>query len=122
MHGTFRRVEETLPAIEIIGQAIEARGVARAMWYLDSPVSNSGHLKEELLRLAATRGWPWQVEVVMSPDAVLSKTDDIVATADSVILDNCKRWHNLGRVLVDGLSLRPLIIDLSCDPGFEENL
>ncbi|HEX8237697.1 MAG TPA: DUF434 domain-containing protein [Abditibacteriaceae bacterium] len=121
MHGTFRRVEETLPAIEIIGQAMEARGVALGIWYLDSPVSNSGRLKEELLRLAAARSWRWQIEVVTNPDALLSQTHDIVVTADSVVLDACRQWHNLGRTIVDSLSPAPAIIDLSFDDTPEEN-
>jgi hypothetical protein len=122
MHGTFRRVEETLPAIAIVGQAMHSYGVARGIWYLDSPVSNSGRLKEELLRVAEAYNWPWQVEVVTNPDAILSQTDDIVVTADSVILDACKRWHNLARTLIDSLSPAPLILDLNFDDISKENL
>lgn len=122
MHGTFRRVEETLPAIDTIGQAIQALGVERGIWYLDSPVSNSGRLKEELLRAATARNWPWQVEVVTNPDAVLSQTNDIVVTADSVILDSCKQWHNLGRIIVDSLSPTPSIIDFVTANTPKENL
>jgi hypothetical protein len=122
MHGTFRHVEETLPAIEIVGQAMHSHGVARGIWYLDSPVSNSVRLKEELLRVASARNWPWQVEVVTNSDAILSQTDDIVVTADSVILDACKRWHNLARTLIDSLSPAPLILDLNFNDISKENL
>ncbi len=122
MHGTFRHVEETLPAIEIIGQALEAHGVARTIWYLDSPVSNSGRLKEELLRMAKAHDWPWQVQVVTNPDAILSQTEDIVVTADSVILDACKRWHNLAGTLIESLSPTPAVIDLNFDDISKENL
>jgi len=49
MHGTFRAVEETQPAIELIGLHLREAGVAACRWYLDSPVSNSGRLKQSLL-------------------------------------------------------------------------
>ena len=50
--------------------------------------------------VAAQHGWSWQVELVPNPDAVLCDTDEIVATADSVILDRCQRWFNLTRTIL----------------------
>jgi hypothetical protein len=38
---------------------------------------------------------------VSDPDAVLSATADVIATADSVVLDRCRRWCNLVREVVD---------------------
>ncbi len=101
MHGSFRRVEETRPALNLIGRTAVAFGVSCCCWYLDSPVSNSGRLKTLMRELAAERGWPWQVELAGNPDAVLAKTQGIVATADSVILDRCQKWVNLARVVVE---------------------
>jgi hypothetical protein len=100
MHGTFRKVEETLPAVKLLGQVLEGLQVARCLWYLDSPVSNSGRLKSEILRLAADAGWNWEVNLVTNPDAVLARSDEVVATSDSVVLDRCRRWFNLARAVV----------------------
>ena len=72
MHGSYRKVAETLPALELLGGAIAAYHVAQCRWFLDRPVSNSGRLKGIIETLAAERGWPWQVELVADPDAVLS--------------------------------------------------
>jgi hypothetical protein len=100
MHGTFRKVRETLPALGLIGEFLAALQVQRCRWLLDSPVSNSGRLRGDIQRFAEARGWPWEVELLISPDAVLSKADSVVATADSVVLDRCGEWFNLARRVV----------------------
>lgn len=97
MHGTFRQVAETAPAVELAGRVLAAVGVESVVWYLDRPVSNSGRLKTTLLAAAERHGWPWQVELVASPDAVLAASEALIATADSVILDRCRQWFNLAR-------------------------
>ena len=100
MHGTWRQVEETARALGLIGEHLAGLPAAACMWYMDSPVSNSGRLKAGIQEIAAGRGWNWQVELVLNPDAVLARSDEIVATADSVILDRCRRWYNLAREVV----------------------
>ena len=89
-------------------------GVCRCTWLLDSPVSNSGRLKTTLEKIATEHGWGWLVvRVVQNPDRVLIETDQIVATADSVILDRCQRWFNLARrVVADQLPV-VRVVDLS---------
>lgn len=102
MHGTWRKVEETRRAIELIGEvAADDLGVMRLEWFLDSPVSNSGRLKTLLRGTGAERGWDWDVQLVPDPDAVLAVAyDGVVATADSVILDRCRRWFPLAGEVV----------------------
>jgi hypothetical protein len=100
MHGSYRKVTETLPALDLIGQTLHAGGVARAVWYFDQPVSNSGRLKTILLDLSRDKGWSWDVHLVPNPDPLLSASSHIIATADSVILDAPVRWTNLAREVV----------------------
>ena len=102
MHGSYRKVAETLPALELLGRMLAELKTDRCVWYLDRPVSNSGRLKGIIEQLAAERGWPWRVELVQDPDAVLTDPlghvpEVVVATADSVILDRCGAWLNLAR-------------------------
>ncbi len=101
MHGSYRKVDETQPALERIGQTLAAFGIGEALWLLDRPVSNSGRLKTIIEELAGQRGWTWQVELVHDPDAELIQSDAIVATADSGILDLCGTWFNLARETVE---------------------
>ncbi len=100
MHGSFRKVAETRPALQLLGRVISAMGAEQCTWYLDRPVSNSGRLKGVIEEVAAAAGWQWRVELVPDPDAVLSETDQIVVTADSAILDRCTAWLNLARETV----------------------
>ena len=97
MHGSYRKVAETLPALRLLGRLTAALKVRHCLWYLDRPVSNSGRLKQIMEDVAAAEGWPWRVELVQDPDAVLAETSQIVATADSAILDCCAAWLNLAR-------------------------
>jgi hypothetical protein len=112
IHGTWRRVSETIPALELIGAAAAELGVSRCRWLLDSPVSNSGRLKAAILKLAQSRGWNWEADLVPNPDSVLIASDQTEATADSVILDRCGRWFNLARWIVTAKVSGPLFVDL----------
>lgn len=100
MHGTYRKVAETMPALKLLGQFLEDAQVAQCRWLLDRPVSNSGRLKQMMLKLAAEQSWPWEVELVADPDPLLSRSREMVATSDSVILDGCQQWVNLARAVV----------------------
>ena len=117
LHGNFRRVEETAVAAHLIGEFIAEQNVARAVWWLDSPVSNSGRLKSLLIEIAAERGWCWEVNLAFDADAALKKLNDegIVATADSVILDNVGAWTNLVGALVAQKVAAPWLIDLGVE-------
>jgi hypothetical protein len=113
VHGTYRRVEETLPALQKVGAYLRERNVARCVWYLDAPVSNSGRLKAIIETTAREAGWDWSVEVVPNPDADLSAAQDtIVATADGVILDRCGRWVSLAREVVRTAVPDAKVVDL----------
>ena len=101
VHGTYRKVEETVPAIRLVGNFLEPLGPRRCTWYLDRPVGNSGRLAAVIRAEAERFGWPWEVEIVASPDRILKDADGVVATADSCILDGAEPWVNLARALVE---------------------
>jgi hypothetical protein len=115
IHGSYRKVEETGPAIRLIGEVLTELRAAGAVWYLDSPVSNSGRLKAILLEAASANDWNWQVEIVQNPDAVLAASPAIVCTADSVILDAAAQWFNLAREIVIRQVPDAYVVDLSAD-------
>jgi hypothetical protein len=120
VHGTYRRVEETLPALEEVGQFLAELGIGPCTWLLDRPVSNSGRVRALLTELAGSRGWDWRAEVVMDPDAVLAAAPEAVATADSAILDRCAGWANLARAVIEAQVPTAFVVDLgdaTTDPG-----
>ncbi|MEN6495857.1 MAG: DUF434 domain-containing protein [Thermoguttaceae bacterium] len=101
MHGSYRKVAETWPALDLIGRLTAEAGPTECRWYLDRAVSNSGRLKQIMEEVAAAAGWRWSVELVPDPDPLLSKSPEIVVTADSAILDACHAWFNLARETID---------------------
>jgi len=115
IHGTYRRVSETQPAIELIGGFLQRIGISQALWLLDSPVSNSGRLKTLLRELAEKNNWKWEIELVTSPDAVLIKGGKIVASSDSVVLDKCGRWVDLAGEIIKNRIPTAKIIDLGTE-------
>lgn len=99
LRGTYRLIDKTDMALEIIGLTFRELNVPRAKFFLDAPVSNSGRLKSKILE--AAEGWqvPVEVELVPNADSILSKLGRVV-TGDSVILDECASWFNLLRFII----------------------
>ena len=113
VHGSYRRVEETLPAIEAMGTYLLRLGLRNSAWLLDRPVSNSGRLRAALLEHAANAGLDWTVEVVPDPDKLLAASDAIIASADGVVLDRAPRSFNMARHCLAATSIEAFIVDLS---------
>ena len=113
LHGSYRKVEETIPALRLIADCLEDIGTTDVRWLFDSPVSNSGRLKTMISRLAAESAWPWRVELLQNPDTELIATDIVIATSDSDILDKCTRWTNLTAQIIKNHIPSAWIIDLS---------
>lgn len=113
IHGTYRKVTETIPAVELIGGFLREIGVGEVLWLLDSPVSNSGRLKMLIGELAGKNKWNWEIKLLTSPDHELKKTEAIVASTDGVVLDGCKRWVNLAAAIIQRELGSATVIDLS---------
>ena len=113
IHGTYRKVTETIPAVELIGGFLKEVGISKALWLLDSPVSNSGRLKTLIGELARKNDWDWEIQLLLSPDRELKKTTAVVASSDSVVLDGCKRWVNLARAIIEEKLPKSHLVDLS---------
>lgn len=112
VHGTYRQVSETMPALLAAGAALALLRPAACAWHLDRPVSNSGRLAGVMRELAAENDWPWTVELTFNPDRELAATKGVVVTADSGILDRCNAWFNLTVHLLPTLASTTAVIDL----------
>lgn len=110
MHGTYRKVDETIPAIELINKALTELKVQKTCWLLDKPVRNSGRLKKiielQTVKTALT------VTLLNNPDTELIKSDLIAATSDSNVLDRTKRWVNLTEFAIARFIKNACIINL----------
>lgn len=113
IHGTYRKVTETIPAVELIGGFLQEAGIIDCQWLLDSPVSNSGRLKTLIGKLAHQNEWKWEIELLTSPDAKLIKSNLTIVSSDGVVLDGCKRWVNLARAIIEEKIPKAWVVDLS---------
>lgn len=112
LRGTYRIIDKTKIALELMGKTFEDLSVPMVKIFLDSPVSNSGMLRREILEYSKSWNIPVEVEIIDKVDTVLSDEERIV-TSDSIILDKCKSWFNLSRKIVEDYIKEAWIIDLS---------
>ena len=112
IHGTYRKVEETIPALNLLADFLSTANCGPITILLDSPVSNSGRLKAVIESVNPQ----WIVDLVPNPDPILAASDQIIVTADSVILDAAKRWLNLAREIITSRIPQSWIIDLTAAP------
>jgi hypothetical protein len=117
VHGTYRKVAETIPSLALIGEALNVAGAGAVRWLFDRPVSNSGRIRRIVAETADSKGWDWTVELVDSPDALLKASREIVATADSGVLDRCVLWCNLARSVIESRCPAAWLIDIGGAPA-----
>lgn len=107
LRGTYRLIDKTTRAIEMVGRMLEKGGVVKAVFYLDSPVSNSGRLKERIGALLGEYPFDLQFELIHNVDAVLETLENVI-TSDAIILDKCGSWFNLcGRIIAEEIGEYP---------------
>jgi hypothetical protein len=87
VHGSYRKVDETEAAIDLLIDRLE--GVTSARWLLDRPVSNSGRVAE-LLR---SKGQDACLSDTVDGDLI--RSGQVVASADGPVLDRAVAWSDL---------------------------
>lgn len=114
MHGTYRKVAETLPALKLIASRLEFHRVSSVHWLLDRPVSNSGRLAAVIREIANSRDANWTVELDNNPDgSLIADKKSVIVSADSYVIENTQRWFWLCNDVVEQLIPDAWIVDLS---------
>lgn len=93
--GTYKRVNQTQRAIELVAAFFQKSHAEKLIWIFDKPVSNSGRIKQIVLGFAIENNFNWNIELEFSPDKFLAENTEIVVSSDAWILDHCKNWFNL---------------------------
>ncbi|MDF2614290.1 MAG: hypothetical protein K0S71_2076 [Clostridia bacterium] len=114
LRGTYRIIDKTDKALELLGNVFKELEAKDITFYLDAPVSNSGKLKVKLLECGNQWRLPLQVNLVNNPDPLLSQRERVVTT-DSVILDHCKSYFNLAVYCVEHYIENAVIVNLGLD-------
>jgi len=111
VHSTYKKVDETIPALLLIDKTLKELSVKHVQWYFDAPVSNSGRLKVLLYELAAQNKSNWNIDLVFNPDTMLIEKKKICVTADSWILDEVDAYFNLSQYIISMKIPTALVLD-----------
>jgi hypothetical protein len=101
VHGSYKKVQQTSRAIELIADFYVATGIRQLHWYFDKPVSNSGKLKKLIEDLAAEKGYSWAVSLTFNPDKDIVASGNIAISSDAWILDNAAKNFNLLKYVIE---------------------
>ena len=116
IHSTYRKVEETLPALELIGNVIKNLNIDETIWILDAPISNSGRLKKIIEELAEEKNWNWKVVLEKQADKSIvelsQKENHIVASCDAWVTIHASKWTNLCSFIVKNYIPSAWVLDL----------
>ncbi len=114
LRGTYRLIDKTELAVVEIGRLLERKRVKKAVFYLDAPVSNSGRLKELIMRCLAQVSFEVQVEIIHNVDSMLETMENVV-TGDAIILDKCQSWFNMTKEIIEHTRGEYPFVDLGID-------
>lgn len=100
VHGSYKKVNQTSHSIELVAGFHRNAALAKIVWILDKPVSNSGRLKQMLLEYAQEQQLDWEVYLEFNPDKYLAAASETIISSDAWILEHCRSWFNLIEYLV----------------------
>ena len=100
LRGTYKIIDKTEIAIDLVAKFLEKYNCKKVKFYLDSPVSNSGNLKYKILEHFKGFDIEVDVELVNNADVILEKLDRVVSS-DAFIIDKCVSYFNLCENIID---------------------
>lgn len=112
LRGTYRLIDKTYIALEILGNVFRELEIEEVNFYLDEPISNSGKLKTAIYEAAEKWNVKTNVNIVPNPDVILEKSNYVVSS-DSIILDKCNGWVNLLKYIIEKYMGESWIISLN---------
>ena len=99
LRGTYRIIDKTEAAIDLVMLWLEQYSIHKATFYLDAPVSNSKRLASLLREIAKNHQVKVEVEVIPHVDVVLETLNHVI-TSDGIILNKCKSWINMNHEII----------------------
>ncbi|ABX42416.1 DUF434 domain-containing protein [Lachnoclostridium phytofermentans] len=100
LRGTYHVIDKTEQAIHLLFRQLWNSKVGKVIFYIDSPVSNSGRLKSLIMEISADYAILTEAIVLHDVDKTL-ETKPYVITSDAIILNKCLSWVNLNRVIIN---------------------
>lgn len=115
LRGTYRIIDKTLLAVDLIATHLAATHVGPIVVYLDKMVSNSGRLKQLIQEVFEQKGLSVSLSLVPDADALLWDKPNVV-TGDCIILDRCVSWINMARDIVEQFLPNRRLVPLDLTP------
>lgn len=112
LRGTYHLIDKTDDAIELIGHKLMELKIEEAAFYLDSPVSNTGRLKQRIYEVLKDFPYKTTVELVHNADVFLENREHVISS-DAIILNKCTSWINLAAEITQEKIPQANCIDLS---------
>lgn len=103
LRGTYRLIDKTNTAIQLIISELQKLFIKRAVFWLDAPVSNSGRLRTRIAEIAEEEQFEIEIQIVNNVDKILYGLPNVISS-DSIILDHCTSWLNLNEGIFSSLS------------------
>ena len=99
LRGSYRIIDKTQTAIELLLGQLELLRISEAVFYLDAPVSNSGRLSGLIRQCAKGYGISVQTQIIPDVDRVLKQMEGVIS-GDAIILNRCKSWLNVMPLII----------------------
>lgn len=100
LRGTYKIIDKTDIAVDLIGKKLDELKICRAVFYLDRPVSNSGRLKNRILELLNKYDFEVDVELVDNADKSLENLENVISS-DAIVIEKSVTWINLVKSILD---------------------
>lgn len=80
LRGTYHLIDKTDKAISLTGNKLKAMDIDTAYFYLDSPVSNTGRLKQRIQELLMPYPYNIGIELVNNADIRLVNKKNVISS------------------------------------------
>ena len=100
LSGNFRKSKRTEEALHLIFDVIKILNPRHTLFLLDSPMSKSGELAQEIRERLKKEKLSGDAQAVKVPEKILIGFRGVVATSDTALIDQSKKVFDLAGVIL----------------------
>ena len=104
--GNFRKTEKTETALQLVSNLLKRIKPRQTLFLFDSPISMSGELAQEVRERLKRENLPGDAMAVRVPEKILIGFPGMIATSDTVIIDQSKQVVDLAGYIIMNLPFR----------------
>jgi len=100
LSGNFRKTERTEEALQLVLHALKTMKPSRTLFLFDAPISMSGKFAQGVRQRLKEEGLAGDAKAVKVPEKILIGFPGVVATSDTVIIDQSKQVLDLAGTII----------------------